>query len=172
MPKFTTDSKFLSNNDLSDVDDTVVTIKGVSREAVGQGAQAKDKWILYFHELKKGLGLNKTNGEIIISVLGTSEMNDWIGKQIALYVKPDVEFQGKTVPAIRVRTKAPGSTLKVDESMNIDAWQQDIEAAESVAEVFALKRRLTYAPFSDEDIAMCKVIADQRMTELKKASAA
>lgn len=169
MPKFTTDSKFLSHNDLSDAGDTIVTIKSIDRESVGQGAQAKDKWIVYFREIKKGLALNKTNGEIIMTLLKTAEMDEWIGQKIALYVKDDVEYQGKTVSAVRVRAKLPGSVKKAEpteEPFDVDQWVTDINLAKSVAEAFALKRKLTYAPVNDDEMNALKAMADQKMTEL------
>lgn len=108
MAKFTVDTRFLSHSDISDVDDTILTIKGYDKETVGQGSQAQDKWIISFRELKKGLALNKTNGKILINLFHSDDMDDWIGKQIALYVKDDVEFQGDIVSAIRIRSKLPG----------------------------------------------------------------
>lgn len=173
MPKFTTDSKFLSHNDISDVEDTVVTIKGVDRESVGQGAQAKEKWILYFRELKKGLALNKTNGETLGSMLQTFEMDEWIGKKIALYVKDDVEYQGKLVCAVRVRPRVPGSAKKAEpqpEPFSIDAWITDLNLAKSPAECFALKRKLIYAPINDEEATQLNEMADARMVELKQGA--
>lgn len=173
MPKFTTDSKFLSHNDISDVEDTIVTIKTVDRETVGQGAQAQEKWVLYFRELKKGLALNKTNGKLLCSILNSEEMDEWIGSKIALYVKDDVEYAGEIVSAIRVRSKLPGTPKKAveppptNEDFSIEGWIADLGVAPSVAEVFTLKRKLTHAPLSGEDKDSLKVMADQRMTELK-----
>lgn len=112
MPKFTTDSKFLTHADLPEDEDTVYTIKGYEQETVGQGPQASEKWVIYFRETKKGLALNKTNGNLIIKALGSDEMDDWIGKKIALYVKDDVEFQGEIVSAIRIRPKSPAPAPK------------------------------------------------------------
>jgi len=108
MAKFTTDSRFLGHADISDTEDTIVTIKGYSQELMGQGKDQTEKWVLTFKELKKGLGLNVTNGKTCIKLFGTEEMDEWIGQRIALYVKDDVEYQGEVVSAIRVRPKLPG----------------------------------------------------------------
>ena len=112
MPKFTTDSKFMTHADIPGDADTVYTIKSYEQETVGQGPQASEKWVIYFRETKKGLALNKTNGNLIIKALGSDEMDDWIGKKISLYVKDDVEYQGEIVSAIRVRPKAASTPQK------------------------------------------------------------
>lgn len=107
MAKFTTESKYLKVTDISDVSDTVVTISAYERAIVGQGPQAQEKWVVFFDDFKKGLVLNSTNGKAICKATGTDDMDQWVGKKIALYVKEDVEFQGEIVSAIRVRVKAP-----------------------------------------------------------------
>lgn len=170
MPKFTTDTKFLSHNDISDVEDTVLTIKGVEKEVVGQGAQASEKWVVYFKEIKKGLALNKTNGKMLCHILQSDEMDEWIGRKVALYVKDDVEYQGEIVSAIRVRSKLPGAAKlrPSNGEFDIDAWVTDLAAAPSIAEVFGMKRSLVNAPISEEDRQALNVMSDQRMQELKK----
>lgn len=106
MPKFTTPSNYLKHQELDEAADTVVTIDSFKYEEVGQGEQKKEKWVLYFSELDKGLVLNSTNGKTICKLYG-EEMDEWVGKKLSLYVKDDVEFAGELVSAIRVRPKAP-----------------------------------------------------------------
>jgi hypothetical protein len=59
------------------------------------------KPILYFQGKEKGLILNKTNSRNISAAYG-EDTDDWFGKEIVLF-EAMVDFQGKTVPAIRVR---------------------------------------------------------------------
>jgi hypothetical protein len=61
----------------------------------------KDKAILFFLGKTKGLMLNKTNINNIISLYG-EETNDWNGKEITLFPSM-VDYQGKTVEAVRVK---------------------------------------------------------------------
>jgi hypothetical protein len=61
----------------------------------------KDKAILFFLGKTKGLMLNKTNINNIIALYG-EETNDWNGKEITLFTSM-VDYQGKTVEAIRVK---------------------------------------------------------------------
>lgn len=175
MAKFTTDSKFLSHSDISDVEDTIVTIKSYDRETMGQGAQQQEKWVLYFRELKKGLGLNKTNGKILCHICGSDDMDEWIGQKIALYVKDDVEFQGEIVSAIRVRNKLP-VVKKAEEkpkAEKADSGVNDLitklNLSESTKEVMALIRQIALAECSEEDREAMNVLADQRMDEIKQA---
>ncbi len=61
------------------------------------------KLILYFVGKDKGMVLNKTNANNIATIYG-DETDDWHDQEIVLF-EAMVDFQGKTVPAIRV--KAP-----------------------------------------------------------------
>lgn len=61
------------------------------------------KLILYFQGKEKGLVLNKTNANNISMIYG-DDTDDWTGGEIILF-ESMVDYQGRTVPAIRV--KAP-----------------------------------------------------------------
>ena len=70
----------------------------------------RSKLILYFDGIDKGLVCNVTNINVLIDVLGSDETDDWIGRDIELYVDHGVMFAGKRVGGIRVR--AAGVQLK------------------------------------------------------------
>lgn len=106
MAKFSTESKFLKYQDL-DGQDWVFTIASYKKEDLGKDEKKEKKWVLYFQEMEKGFALNATNGKIISKVLGTDEMDEWVGQKITLYEKDDIEFAGETVSGIRVRPKKP-----------------------------------------------------------------
>ncbi len=59
------------------------------------------KPILFFQGKDKGMVLNKTNANNIALAYG-DDTDEWAGKEIVLF-EAMVDFQGKTVPAIRVR---------------------------------------------------------------------
>lgn len=105
MAKFSTDGKYLKHQELPE-GDTIVTIRSYQQERLkaNDGTEQK-KWVLYFEEMEKGLALNATNGKTLCKVLMSDDMDDWIGKKVALYTKDDVEFGGELVSAIRVRPK-------------------------------------------------------------------
>ena len=74
-----------------------VTMSHVSMAEIG----GEPKPILYFHGKEKGLVVNKTNAGKIAEMFG-DDTDDWTGGEIILY-EAMVDFQGRTVPAIRVR---------------------------------------------------------------------
>jgi arabinogalactan endo-1,4-beta-galactosidase len=59
------------------------------------------KPILFFKGSEKGMVMNKTNANNIAALYG-DDTDNWQGKEIVLF-EAMVDFQGKTVAAIRVR---------------------------------------------------------------------
>lgn len=86
----------------------IVTIKSVGFSLVGQEKQ--NKGIVTFEEFDRGMVINRTNLKRVIGLYG-GDTDIWIGKQITLYPS-ETDFQGKTVPCLRVRDKAPDATPK------------------------------------------------------------
>lgn len=96
-------SKYLKAEDLGD-DEPIVTIEKVVLEELESKDRGKQtKPVAYFKGLEKGLVINKTNWSIIAKQHG-DESDDWVGKQIILFVM-DVEAFGEMVSAIRVKSK-------------------------------------------------------------------
>ncbi len=94
---------FLSNTfkgEELDGEEPVLTIKQVEVKSFDDGVQ---KLNLHFAEDKRTLVCNKTNAKKIAKAFGT-ETAQWAGKKIQLYFDEDVEYGGKTVGGIRVRT--------------------------------------------------------------------
>lgn len=89
---------YLKAADLNDQEHTVVIAK-VEVKEFDDG----NKLLLTFKDRKKGLVANKTNAGRIAMMHG-DETDNWIGKEIILYVDI-VDFQGKPTEAIRVRAK-------------------------------------------------------------------
>ena len=94
-------SKYLKASDLQGRNHSV-TIANVVTEDIGKG---EEKLIIYFQGHKKGMVLNKTNANNI-AVLYGPETSDWTGQPIIIF-EAMVDFQGKTVPALRVRGPQP-----------------------------------------------------------------
>lgn len=74
-----------------------VSIDRVELEDIG----GDYKPVLYFTGKDKGMVLNKTNSNNIATAYG-DETDAWSGKEIVLF-EAMVDFQGRTVPAIRVK---------------------------------------------------------------------
>lgn len=62
------------------------------------------KVVVFFND-GSPLILNSGNWNIIEDMYG-DDSDEWIGKKIRVWFNPDVEFQGKRVGGIRVRTQA------------------------------------------------------------------
>lgn len=75
----------------------LVTISHADYEMIGDDK----KLVLFFDGKEKGMVLNKTNAGNIASAYG-DDTDDWKGQQIVLF-EAMVDYQGKTVAAIRVR---------------------------------------------------------------------
>lgn len=85
-----------------------VTMDYVRMEDIG----GDHKPVLYFEGKEKGMVLNKTNANNIMAVYG-DDTDDWHGGELTLF-SAIVDFQGRSVEAIRVKAK-PRSTRKQQE---------------------------------------------------------
>lgn len=93
-------SEFLKAADLQDRTVTVIMDRVEIRD-IGDGT----KPVLYFQHKEKGLVLNKTNSNNIAIAYG-DDTDDWVGRELLLYPTM-VDFQGRSVPAIRVKVPPP-----------------------------------------------------------------
>lgn len=95
-------SKYIAAADLNG-QQVAVTIERVAMEPVAQNEPPKP--VLYFQGKKKGMVLNKTNAANIATMYGP-ETDGWIGKAITLF-STFVDFQGRSVEAIRIKPQVP-----------------------------------------------------------------
>jgi hypothetical protein len=95
-------SNYLKASDLG-TGQPIVTIERVEHEAVGRDREMKA--VLYFEGKEKGVVLNKTNARKITELAGSDDTDDWPGTRVSLYAT-DVEFNGETVDAIRIKAPA------------------------------------------------------------------
>lgn len=81
----------------------------VARYTIEKGQdQSGHRWerpCLWFQGKERGLLMNATNLNACVAAWG-DEMDAWIGRQLTLYVDPNVQYQGKTVPGLRVLPSA------------------------------------------------------------------
>lgn len=103
-------SNYLKASDLGEAQ-PIVTIDRVEFEAVGRAKEMKP--VVYFTGKSKGMVLNKTNSKKIAELAGSNDTDDWHGVAVKLYAT-EVDFQGETVEAIRVKAtaKAPAPARK------------------------------------------------------------
>lgn len=109
-------SEFLKAADLHDRQHTVV-MHHVEIRDVGDGT----KPVLFFENRKKGLVLNKVNSNNIALVYG-DETDDWAGQELVIYPTM-VDFQGRSVPAIRVKA----AKVRARQTREPDDFQEPME---------------------------------------------
>lgn len=102
MATFTT-SAYIKKEQIKEGTELHLTISAYAKEEVKNEDEVQQKWVLSFEEIEEKLILNKSRGEAIAAATGSFEMDDWIGKRIALYNDPTVKFGGKKVGGLAVR---------------------------------------------------------------------
>jgi hypothetical protein len=96
------DSTYLKKEDFPEPE--VVTIVEAREEQVtAPGKKPKDKIVLYFRELEKGLVTNMTHGDELKAMTGSDDPEDWVDETVELYHDPSVVYAGKRVGGIRLR---------------------------------------------------------------------
>jgi hypothetical protein len=95
-------STFLKSSDLNGRP-IIGTIVSVDTERIGSGSESEEKPIVTFKEpgLKR-LVLNRINSEEIADIVGSEDVDAWVGHKIELFATT-TEFKGKKVPCLRVR---------------------------------------------------------------------
>jgi hypothetical protein len=88
----------------------VATISHVQVETIGQGADQKEKPVLYL-ENEKPMVLNATNWDSLEDAFGDSD--NWTGHNIRIKCTR-VNFGGKTVDGLRIEPIKPKPAAKVD----------------------------------------------------------
>lgn len=101
------DKSFLGAWDLNDGKDTILTIDHVQRDEVKNDRGTERKMTLHFVENGyKPMICNTTNAKAISKAHGSTKVEDWEKKKIALY-KATINAFGQTTECIRVREYAP-----------------------------------------------------------------
>ena len=81
----------------------LLTIDHVSVERLGEGRDAKDKYVAYFKEPNsKGLVISPTKWDAIALIARDDNSDNWSGVQIVLY-RDKVLFGGKMVDGMKIR---------------------------------------------------------------------
>jgi hypothetical protein len=103
------ESKYLKQSDVDD--EVIVTVEKVGKGNIAkEGEEPEHKWMCRFKEFKKPLILNSTNIKRLARACESDDTDEWIGKQVILYVDHDVEFGGNVVGGLRI--KAAGKRSK------------------------------------------------------------
>ena len=98
-------SKFLKSEDVEAAGGEItVTIKSIERKEYEDEGKKEIKGVLSFSDDERSLSLNVTNTNTLVAMYGGQDIDKvWIGKQITLYVDPNVQYAGKIVKGLRIR---------------------------------------------------------------------
>ena len=103
------DKNYLGSWDVPDDGDLILTIDHAARDEVKNERGSERKLTIHFVEDYKPMILNATNSKAISAAHGSSKVEDWAGKKIAIYTTKVTAFGG-TTDALRIRTTAPKVT--------------------------------------------------------------
>ena len=67
------------------------------------GKPAEYKWLAFYQEFEKPMVLNSTNIQLMSKACGSDDTDDWIGKQVIVFVDENVSFGGELVGGLRIR---------------------------------------------------------------------
>ena len=103
-------SKYLSAGDLAK-GPKVTTVTSVAHEAMADGRM---KPTVYLNGYQKGVVVNKTNAEVLYTLSGSDDDEDWAGVSVELYSESTRRPDGTPCQAIRFRVP-PKERKKVTE---------------------------------------------------------
>jgi len=117
-----TNTNYLGSYALQPEKDLVVTITEVKKEMVKDATGSESECLIVHLQNQKPLICNKTNAKAIAKATGSPFIEDWKGKQIALYIA-SVRAFGETVDGLRVRP----TTVKT-KALSDDEFKKLLEA--------------------------------------------
>ena len=90
------ESPWLASEDIFDSGDVEVEIEGVfkHKDAVFDDGRKETVHSIKFVGKRKQLVLNATNRKRLVTLFGTTRVQDWVGKKIVLYVDRNVRLPG------------------------------------------------------------------------------
>jgi len=120
-----TNTNYLGSYALQPGKDLVVTITEVKKEMVKDATGSESECLIVHLQNQKPLICNKTNAKSIAKAVGSPFIEDWKGKQIALYIA-SVRAFGETVDGLRVRP----TTVKT-KALSDEEFKKLLEAIKS-----------------------------------------
>lgn len=103
------DKNYLGSWDVPDGEDLVLTIDKAAHDDVKNERGSEKKLTLHFVEDYKPMILNATNSKAISEAVGSTKVEDWSGKRVAIYTTKVTAFGG-TTDALRIRNYPPKET--------------------------------------------------------------
>jgi hypothetical protein len=102
---------YLGSYSLADGKEVTLTMAGTKKELItGNMGKKEEAFVCYFKEKAdwiKPMILNKTNCKIIAKLYNSPYIEDWVGKQITVFIQKGVQAFGETVDALRIKKEKP-----------------------------------------------------------------
>lgn len=96
-------SSYLKQSDF-DEGGTICTVARIEQKNVARDDEApENKWVVYFAEFDKAMVLNTTNINGLAKACNSDDTDDWPGKEVVVYVDPNVGYGGKTTGGLRIK---------------------------------------------------------------------
>jgi hypothetical protein len=103
----------------------VWTVDHWAEENVAPAGRGEDpRLVVYFTQSEQGWPMNYANTVVMVNLYG-EHPDSWVGRDIELYVDPDVEYDRQKVGGIRLRAPS-GAAVKVDAAPKSTAPQKKI----------------------------------------------
>ena len=95
-------STYLKKEDFDEP--TICTVAKVGKKNIAKDDETPDvKWLVKFDEFDKPMILNKSNIEALADACDSQDTDDWLGKEVIVYVDPNVMFAGERKGGLRIR---------------------------------------------------------------------
>ena len=117
------ESKYLKQADFPDP--LIVTVKGVKHINIAkEGDQPEYKWAIRYAEFGRPMLLNSTNIKALEKACGSSDTDEWTGKEVIVYNDENVSFGGQITGGLRIRKHQEAPKKKEQKK---DAPREDFE---------------------------------------------
>ena len=126
------DKNYLGSWDVPDEGDLIRTIDHTERNDVKNERGSERKLVLYFKERDfKPMILNTVNSKAISAAYGSTKVENWEGKRIAIHTEPVTAFGG-TTDALRIRPYPPRETVVYCEECGEEITRHDNYSANKI----------------------------------------
>ena len=115
-------SSYLKQSDFDEAG-LIVTVSRVEQKNVAREDEPpENKWLVYFAEYEKAMVLNTTNINGLAKACGSDDTDDWPGKEVVVYVDPNVGYGGKTTGGLRIKKyNVPAAPKQAGRGMTSEA---------------------------------------------------
>lgn len=165
-----TNPNYLGTYALEPGKDLIGTISKVQKEEVTSPTGETDECIVvHFSEDIKPFILNTTNAKQIERLYDTPYIEEWVGKQIQIYVKEGIEAFGKITTGLRIRPKVP-QKMKPELTPEHEKWPDAVEnVAKGNTTINVIRKHYTLT--DDMKAMLIEDVEDYNESQLEKQTA-